>query len=176
MIKSTVSNPSPKQQITLGTEDQYLKEFDLIEVQKNSWSQFLNHDLKQIIKEFFPIDDYTGKKFTLHFEDLFFGKPAYDIDLCFEKKLTFDLPVYLKLKLVNKKTGVEKSQDVYFFNLPIMRDDRGTFIINGIERAIISQIVRSPGIYFTAEVDKTSGTTVYNAEVKDGSICFLKAV
>lgn len=165
MIKSTVSNPSPKKQITLGTIEQHLKEFDLIEVQHNSWNQFIEHDLRQIIKEFFPIDDYTGKKFTLYFEDLFFGKPAYDKELCFEKKLTYDHPVYLKLKLVNKKTGVEKEQDVYFFNMPIMTD-RGTFIINGIERAIISQIVRSPGIYFTAEIDKTSGATMYNAEVR----------
>lgn len=164
MIKSQ-SSQTPRQRITLGTPEHHLKEFDLIEVQKNSWQQFLDHDLKQIIQEFFPIDDYTGKKFTLQFEDIFFGKPAYTIDLCFKKKLTYDQPVYIKLKLVNKKTNTEKSQDVYFFNLPIMTD-RGTFIINGIERAIISQIVRSPGIYFTAEIDKTAGSTMYNAEVR----------
>lgn len=158
-------NGPAKQRITLGTHDQYLQEFDLIEIQKNSWDTFLNENLKQTIQEFFPIDDYTGKKFTLHFEDLYIGEPAYTIDLCFKKKLTYDMPVYLKLKLENKKTGVTKDQDVYFFNLPIMTD-RGTFIINGIERAVISQIVRSPGIYFTAEIDKTAGSTNYNAEVR----------
>lgn len=159
------NSTQPLKQVILGTKEHHLDTFDLIEVQKNSWTQFLEHDLKQIISEFFPIDDYTGKKFTLIFDDLFFGKPTYDSELCFEKKLTYDVPVYLKLRLVNKKTNTEKEQDVYFFNLPIMTD-RGTFIINGIERAIISQIVRSPGIYFTAEIDKTAGSTTYNAEVR----------
>ncbi len=159
------NTPQPLTHITLGTPEDYLKHFDLIEVQKNSWSQFIENDLKTIISEFFPIEDYTGKKFTLFFDDIFFGKPAYDSQLCFEKKLTYDVPVYLKLRLLNKKTNTEKEQDVYFFNMPIMTD-RGTFIINGIERAIISQIVRSPGIYFTAEIDKSSGSTTYNAEVR----------
>ena len=71
----------------------------------------------------------------------------------------------MKLRLVNKKTNSEKKQDIYFFNLPKMTD-RGTFIINGIERAIINQIVRSPGVYFTAEIDKTTGLTLYNAEIR----------
>lgn len=163
MLKTQHTQPPSK--VVLGTPETHLNHLDLIEVQKNSWNQFLEHDLKNIISDFFPIDDYTGKKFTLYFDDLFFGRPAYPKELCIEKKLTYEHPVYLKLRLVNKKTNTEKEQDVYFFNLPIMTD-RGTFIINGIERAIISQIVRSPGIYFTAEIDKTSGTTMYNAEVR----------
>ncbi|MEN9327200.1 MAG: hypothetical protein RI947_8 [Candidatus Parcubacteria bacterium] len=146
-------------------EDTKLQGLDLIEVQKISWNQFLQEDLKQILQEFFPIEDYTGKKFSLHFVDLYYGEPRYPIELCLEKKLTYDSPVYVKLKLINKKTGTEKDQDVYFFNVPNMTD-RGTFIINGIERAIINQIVRSPGIYFTAEIDKTTGLTLYNAEVR----------
>ncbi|MCX7996224.1 MAG: DNA-directed RNA polymerase subunit beta [Patescibacteria group bacterium] len=163
MLKAQHTKPPSK--VTLGTSEEHLDHLDLIEVQKNSWNQFLEHDLRAIISEFFPIDDYTGKKFTLVFDDLFFGKPAYPKDLYIEKKLTYDVPVYLKLRLINKKNNTEKEQDVYFFNLPVMTD-RGTFIINGIERAIISQIVRSPGIYFTAEIDKSSGTTTYNAEVR----------
>ena len=82
-----------------------------------------------------------------------------------KKKITYDVPVYLKLRLLNKRTGTEKKQDVYFFNLPKMTD-RGTFVINGIERGIINQIVRSPGVYFTAEIDKTTGMTLYNAEIR----------
>src|SRR3990167_935751 len=151
--------------ILLGTEEEHIKNFDLIEIQKKSWHHFLNQELKAIISEFFPIEDYTGKKLTLHFEDLFFGEPRYPLELCIQKKLTFDLPVYLKLTIENKKTGKRKSQDVYFFNLPIMTA-RGSFVINGIERAIISQIVRSPGMYFTAEIDKTTGLTLYNAEIR----------
>lgn len=156
---------SSSNQILLGTEEKYMQDFNLIEIQKNFWQRFLDKDLKEIVQEFFPIEDYTGKKLTLHFEDLFFGEPRYPLDLCVQKKLTYDLPVYLRLSIENKKTGKSKSQDVYFFNLPIMTD-KGTFIINGIERAVISQIVRSPGMYFTAEIDKTTGLTLYNAEIR----------
>ena len=122
--------------ILLGTEEEHIKNFDLIEIQKKSWNRFLERELKEIINEFFPIEDYTGKKLTLHFDDLFFGEPRYPLELCIQKKLTFDLPVYLKLTIENKKTGKRKSQDVYFFNLPIMTK-RGSFVINGIERAIM---------------------------------------
>jgi len=152
-------------EIFLGKERDSLKELDFIEIQKQSWERFLTVELREILEEFFPINDYTGKKFSLFFEDLYFDKPRYAIELCFKKKLTYDFPVYVKVRLVNKKTGTEKKQDVYFFNIPKMTS-RGTFIINGIERAIINQIVRSPGSYFTAEIDKTSGLTLYNAEVR----------
>src|SRR3989339_491172 len=163
-INTKKSNPSSSQ-IFLGKQKENLKEIDLIKVQKESWNTFLTHELKEILEEFFPIEDYTGKKFTLYFEDIYFDNPRYPLDLCFKKKLTYDFPVYVKVRLVNKKTGGEKKQDVYFFNLPKMTS-RGTFIINGIERAIINQIVRSPGAYFTAEIDKTTGLTLYNAEVR----------
>jgi len=151
--------------ILLGTEEKHLKDFDLIAVQKESWQRFLDIELKDTVKEFFPIDDYTGKKLTLHFENIIFGEPQHDLKLCLTKKLTYDRPVYLRLSIENKKTGQTKTQDVYFFNVPIMTD-RGTFIINGIERAIISQIARSPGIYFTAEIDKNTGITLFNSEIR----------
>src|SRR3989339_1366561 len=163
-INTKKSNPSSSQ-IFLGKQKENLKEIDLIKVQKESWNTFLTHELKEILEEFFPIEDYTGKKFTLYFEDIYFDNPRYPLDLCFKKKLTYDFPVYVKVRLVNKKTNSEKKQDIYFFNLPKMTD-RGTFIINGIERAIINQIVRSPGVYFTAEIDKTTGLTLYNAEIR----------
>ena len=167
MPKSDKLTTQPKMQedVLLGQEDKILKDFDLIELQKQSWQTFLEENLRANFNEFFPIDDYTGKKFTLYFEDLHFGEPRYDLELCLQKKLTYDVPVYVTLRLVNKKTGVEKKQDVYFFNLPKMTS-KGTFIINGIERAVISQIARSPGVYFTAEVDKTTGLTLYNAEIR----------
>ncbi len=165
MNKSNQQNNYKRKELLLGKEDKDLEAFNLIDIQKQSWEKFLHHNLKEILNEFFPIEDYTGKKFTLFFEDVFFGEPRYPLELCLQKKLTYDIPVYLKLKLVNKKTNYEKTQDVYFFNLPKMTD-RGTFIINGIERAIINQIARSPGIYFTAEIDKTTGLTIYNSEVR----------
>ena len=94
--------------ILLGTEETYIKDFDLIEVQKGSWKTFLENDLKEIISEFFPIEDYTGKKLTLHFNDLSFGEPRYDLALCKSKKLTFDQPIYLNLTIENKKNGENK--------------------------------------------------------------------
>src|SRR3989338_786352 len=146
-------------------KDDNLEELDLIEIQKNSWNKFLNVELRDILKEFFPIEDYTKKNFTLELLDVFFGEPRFTEDECVDKKLTYQFPVYLKLKLVNKKTNNERRQDIYFFNLPKMTD-RGTFIINGIERVVINQLVRSPGVYFTAEIDKTTGLTLYNAEIR----------
>ncbi|PIY69180.1 DNA-directed RNA polymerase subunit beta [Candidatus Roizmanbacteria bacterium CG_4_10_14_0_8_um_filter_39_9] len=165
MSISTNRSTPHTSEIFLGQEKENLNKLDLIEVQKESWNKFLTQELKGILEEFFPIEDYTGKKFTLYFEDFYFDAPRYPVELCFKKKLTYDFPVYVKVRLVNKKTGAEKKQDVYFFNLPKMTA-RGTFIINGIERAIINQIVRSPGVYFTAEIDKTTGLTLYNAEVR----------
>lgn len=165
MNKTTNSYTNTPKEIYIGQEEENTLKLDLIEVQKQSWKRLLESDLKTILREFFPIEDYTGKKFTLYFDDLFYGEPRYSIDLCIKKKLTYDTPVYLRLRLLNKKTGTEKKQDVYFFNVPNMTD-RGTFIINGIERAIINQIVRSPGVYFTAEIDKTTGLTLYNAEIR----------
>lgn len=165
MIKTNVSTQTSPQEIFIGKGEENSLTLDLIEVQKNSWQRFLKDDLKRILSEFFPIEDYTGKKFSLYFDDIFFGEPRYPIDLCIKKKLTYDTPVYLRLRLINKRTGTEKKQDVYFFNVPNMTS-KGTFIINGIERAIINQIVRSPGVYFTAEIDKTTGLTLYNAEIR----------
>lgn len=150
--------------IFLGKKDK-LEELDLIEIQKKSWKKFLEKDLFNTIADFFPIDDYTGKNFSLHLEGIYYEEPLNSLEECFAKKLTYQFPVYIKTKLVNKKKKIEKKQDVYFFNLPKMTE-RGTFIINGIERAIINQIVRSPGVYFTAEIDKVTGTTLYNAEIR----------
>ena len=116
MITKDKHNNKPRQNLFLGKGDSGLEEFDLIEVQRESWEKFITTNLKDILQEFFPIDDYTGKKFTLYFEDLYFGEPRYTLKLCLQKKLTYDTPVYLKLRLVNKKTGSEKSQDVYFPN------------------------------------------------------------
>lgn len=165
MAKTQV-NPNPSLPLLqLGTRESGLDTIDLIQIQRDSWHNFEETLLKKTIQGFFPIDDYTGKKFTLSFIDLSYGKPRYDIELCKKKKLTYDRPAYIKLQLNNKRANETKVQDVYLCNLPIMTD-RGTFIINGIERAVISQIVRSPGVYFTAEIDKGTGLTLYNAEIR----------
>jgi DNA-directed RNA polymerase subunit beta len=89
----------PQKNLYLGKGDSGLTEFDLIEVQRQSWEKLLTQNLKDILNEFFPIEDYTGKKFTLFFEDVYFGEPRYTLYLCLQNNLTYDTPVYLKLKL-----------------------------------------------------------------------------
>lgn len=150
--------------VFLGKKDK-LEGLDLIEAQKKSWAKLLDVGLANVLNEFFPIEDYTKKNFLLELEGVYYGEPRYPLELSINKKLTYQFPVYIKTKLINKKRGTEKKQDVYFFNLPKMTP-RGSFIINGIERAIINQIVRSPGVFFTGEIDKTSGLTIYNAEIR----------
>ena len=162
MIKKTSNK---KEEIFLGKKEVFLEKLDLVEVQKKSWQKFIDLQLKKIIESFFPIEDYTGKKFILYLDDIYFAEPNYPLSLCIKKKLTFDRPVYGKIRLVNKKIGKERTQDVYLFNLPVMTD-RGTFFINGIERAVINQIARSPGVYFTAEINQATGFTTFNAEVR----------
>ncbi|MFS8159134.1 MAG: DNA-directed RNA polymerase subunit beta, partial [Candidatus Roizmanbacteria bacterium] len=162
--KDKTANQDSGKRVFFGNKDS-LTQLDLIEIQKDSWNLFLNDGLKNILTEFFPLDDYTKKNFTLELVDIFFGEPQYDLPKCFRMKLTYQFPVYAKIKLTNKKRATEKVQDIYFFNLPKMTD-RGTFVINGIERAVISQISRAPGVYFTADVDKTTGIMTYNAEIR----------
>lgn len=167
MIKHNKNLPNQKyspERIFLGKKD-YLEESDLIDIQKQSWEKFLKQGLSNVLHEFFPIEDYTQKNFTLELDDIHYGEPRYSLEESIEKKLTYCFSVYLKVRLINKRIKTEKKQDVYFFNLPKMTS-QGTFIINGIKRAVISQIIRSPGVYFTAEIDKTTGATVYNSEVR----------
>src|SRR3990167_2130439 len=162
--QSIKSLDDENERIIFGTKDA-LDTVDLIEIQKNSWSRFLDKGIHSLLHEFFPIEDYTKRNFSLELEGITYGEPKYTLTECLEKKLTYHFPISLKVKLINKKRNTQKTQDVYFFNLPKMTS-RGTFIINGIERAVISQIVRSPGIYFTADIDKSTGATIYNAEIR----------
>lgn len=164
-IKSSNNQSSSQiKRLYLGNKDS-LEKVDLIELQKESWKNFLEKSLPELLEEFFPIEDYSKKNFLLELKGIRYDKPRYSLEECFSNKLTYYFPVYIKTKLTNKKRNTVKEQDVYFFNLPMMTN-RGTFVINGIERAVISQISRAPGIYFTAEIDKNTGVTVYNAEVR----------
>ncbi|MDO8574406.1 MAG: DNA-directed RNA polymerase subunit beta, partial [bacterium] len=118
-------------------------------VQINSYKKFIEEGLKEIFEEISPIPDYTGDELELHFEDSYFDEPKYDEATTLYKDATFEAPLRVKVRLLNKKTGKEETQEVYFGDFPIMTD-RGTFIINGVERVVVSQLIRSPGVYFTA--------------------------
>ncbi len=117
--------------------------------QLESFAKFIKEDLKRVFLEFFPIFDYSGKEFKLEFLDCYVGKPKYSEDECKTKGWTYSAPLRVKLRLINLTSKEETEQDVYFGDIPVMTE-RGTFIINGNERVIVSQLLRSPGVYFTA--------------------------
>ncbi|MBI2591706.1 MAG: DNA-directed RNA polymerase subunit beta [Candidatus Brennerbacteria bacterium] len=135
---------------------------DLIEIQLHSHEWFFKSGIKELFKEISPIHDYTGKEFELHFDDYYFDEPKYDEFQSRYKDLTFEAPLRVKLRLVNKLTKAVKEQEVYFGDFPLMTP-RGTFIINGVERVVVSQLIRSPGVYFTADVLK--GRKLFGAKV-----------
>lgn len=124
---------------------------NLAEAQIRSYGWFLKKGLKELLEEISPIKDYTGKELELHFKDYYFDEPKYDEVTARYKDLTYEAPLRVKLNLVNRRTGKDKEQEVYFGDFPMMTD-RGTFIINGVERVVISQLIRSAGIYFTANL------------------------
>ncbi|MBI2003686.1 MAG: DNA-directed RNA polymerase subunit beta [Parcubacteria group bacterium] len=126
---------------------------ELIKTQLDSYDDFLKRGLKNIFKEASPISDWTGKEASLHFVDYKIDQPRFDDVAAKEKNITYEAPLRVKLLFENKKTGQKKEQEVYFADIPLMTK-RGTFVINGIERVVVSQLIRSPGIFFT--ISKTS--------------------
>jgi len=121
---------------------------ELIEVQLNSYEWFLDKGIRELLDEVTPIQDFSGKKLELHFLDHSYGEPKYDAATAKTKNLTYETPLKVHVQLINKETGEIKEQDIFLGNIPLMTD-RGTFIINGIERVVVSQIVRSPGVFFS---------------------------
>ncbi len=142
-----------------------LPQLNLLLVQKESYKWFEDMGIGEVLKEISPIEDFTGKNWTLTLKDYRLGKATNTPDLCLVKGLTYDAPLYVKATLLNKKTEAEIDQEVFLGDIPKMTD-RGTFIINGIERAIVNQLVRSPGVFFTATQDVVTGQTLYTAEIR----------
>jgi len=142
-----------------------LPKLDLIKIQKESWSDFLNRELADTIKTISPISDYTGNNWQLELGNLTIDKPPISPDTAKYKGLNYVVPIHINAKLTNKRTGDIKEENVFFLNLPTMTEE-GTFIVNGIERGVINQLVRSPGVYFTGESDPGTGKTLYNAEIR----------
>ncbi|MGI6175599.1 MAG: DNA-directed RNA polymerase subunit beta [Christensenellales bacterium] len=134
---------------------------DLIEIQKNSYERFLKQGLREVFNEVSPIMDYT-ENLMLRFEDYYLeDSPKYSVEECKERDVSYSAPLRVTVSLTNKATGEIKEQQVFLGDFPIMTD-QGTFIINGAERVIVSQLVRSPGAYFNSAIDKT-GKTLYSA-------------
>ncbi|MBE6885054.1 MAG: DNA-directed RNA polymerase subunit beta [Ruminococcaceae bacterium] len=127
---------------------------NLIEVQKNSYKWFLEEGLKEVFHDVASITDYTGNLVLDFIDYRIDDKPKYTVEECKERDATYAAPLRVRASLLNKETGEVKEQDIYMGDFPIMTD-RGTFIINGAERVIVSQLVRSPGVYYDMAFDKT---------------------
>jgi DNA-directed RNA polymerase subunit beta len=137
---------------------------NLIELQLKSFDWFVEKGLRELFDEISPIKDFTGKVMELHFLDYEFGAPKYAELECRTKDLTFSRPLYVNVELLIKETGEIQRQRVYMGDFPFMTE-QGTFIINGAERVVVSQLVRSPGVYYSAADDPTSGRTLFSAKV-----------
>ncbi len=137
---------------------------NLIELQLDSFKWFVDKGLRELFDEISPIKDFTGKVMELQFLDYEFGPPKYTELECRTKDLTFSRPLYVNVELLIKETGEIQRQRVYMGDFPTMTD-QGTFIINGAERVVVSQLVRSPGVYYSDTEDPTSGRTLFSAKV-----------
>jgi DNA-directed RNA polymerase subunit beta len=146
---------------------------DLIEIQHSSFRWFLEEGLIEELNSFSPITDYTGK-LELHFlgQDYKLKEPKYDVDEAKRRDSTYSVQMYVPTRLINKETGEIKEMEVFIGDLPLMTE-RGTFIINGAERVIVNQIVRSPGVYYKAEIDK-NGRRTYSASLIPNRGAWLK--
>ncbi|MDQ0173869.1 DNA-directed RNA polymerase subunit beta [Paenibacillus tundrae] len=135
---------------------------NLIEIQQKSYDWFLEEGLREMFQDISPIQDFTGN-LILEFIDYSLGEPKYTVDDAKERDVTYAAPLRVKVRLINKETGEVKEQEVFMGDFPLMTDT-GTFIINGAERVIVSQLVRSPSVYFSTKVDKNAKKT-YTATV-----------
>ena len=135
---------------------------ELIEIQKDSYKWFLDEGLAELFDEINPITDFIGRDLELYFEDYYLDEPKFSEIESRDKNITYEAPLRVKTRLVNKKTNQSVNQEVYLGDFPVMTD-KGTFIVNGIERVVVSQLIRSAGVMFTAEF--TKGKKCYGAKI-----------
>ncbi len=135
---------------------------NLIEIQKFSYDWFLKQGLKELFNEISPITDFTNRDLELHFQDYYFDEPKFSEQVSKEKNVTYEVPLRVTARLVNKRKGDLKEQEIFMGDFPLMTE-RGTFIINGIERVVVSQLIRSSGVFFTSQILR--GKKYYGAKV-----------
>ncbi|HBW74102.1 MAG: DNA-directed RNA polymerase subunit beta [Candidatus Magasanikbacteria bacterium GW2011_GWA2_45_39] len=135
---------------------------DLIEIQKNAYQWFFKQGLKELFDEISPIKDFNNRDLELYFTDYYIDEPKFDEATCRKKNISYEAALRVKAKLTNNRANEVKEQEVYLGDLPIMTD-RGTFVINGVERAVVSQVIRSAGAFFTSEIIR--GRRYYGAKV-----------
>ena len=145
---------------------------DLLIIQKDSFKWFIEEGLKEILDEISPIEDFSGR-FSLEFLNHYFEEPLKTVEECKITDSTYSQPLYVTAQFLDRETGQIKQQTVFLGDFPIM-SDTGTFIINGTERVIVSQLVRSPGVYFSQEIDKTSDKEVFIGKMIPGRGAWLE--
>ena len=145
---------------------------DLLAVQRESFEGFLETGLKQIFEGVSPIEDFTGN-LALELTDHRFGDPTESIEEAKDRDANYSKPLFVTARFLNRETGEIKEQQVFLGDFPMMTDN-GTFIINGTERVVVSQLVRSPGVYFDVNIDKTSDKDLYSAKVIPGRGAWLE--
>ena len=159
------------QRMSFSRIDEVIDMPNLIEVQKNSYKWFLDQGLKEVFHDVATIEDFTGN-LALEFIDYRLGEPKYTIKECKERDATYAAPLRVTARLLNKETGEVKEQEIFMGDFPLMTD-AGTFVNNGAERVIVSQLVRSPGVYFGASYDKT-GKKLYTATMNPNRGAWLE--
>jgi len=135
---------------------------DLIKIQQTSYDWFMETGLKELFEEISPIEDFTSRDLELHFMDYYLDAPRFDEVIAKDKNLTYEAALRVNTKLVNKRTNEVKEQEVFLGDFPLMTD-RGTFVVNGIERVVVSQLIRSAGVFFTSDFMK--GNIYYGAKI-----------
>ena len=136
---------------------------NLLEIQKKSYDWFITEGIKEVFEDIFPVESFTGN-FSLEFGEYTFDEPRYSIKGCKERYATFAAPLKVAARLFNQETGEVKEQEIFLGDMPIMTES-GTFVINGAERVIVSQLVRSPSVYFGKEIDKKNGKLIITSQI-----------
>ncbi|MEO8324138.1 MAG: DNA-directed RNA polymerase subunit beta, partial [Actinomycetota bacterium] len=157
------SSNALRERRTFAKLDEVLPPPNLISVQKESFAWFIRTGLGETLKEISPVEDFTGN-LALQFLSHEFKDAKFDEDECKEKDMTFSRPLFVTCAFMNKETGEIKEQTVFMGDFPMMTD-KGTFIINGTERVVVSQLVRSPGVYFDKGIDKTTDKDIYTCKI-----------
>ncbi len=155
-----LASASPRERRNFASLPEVLPLPNLIQTQIDSFKWFCDEGLQELFAEISPIQDFTGKNLDLRFLTSEFRDPKYSEEECRTRDLTYSKPLWARVELVNKETGEVSEQDVFLGDFPWMTD-KGTFVINGAERVVVSQLVRSPGVYFTAVDDPTTGRQLF---------------
>lgn len=171
MAKNNTATSKSQGRVFFTKDDTALPLPNLMAHQQNSWREFVDTGLSEIFAELNPIDDYTGQKLALRFGSYRFEDPKNTEKYAKENNVTFDAPLHAMVELTNKVSGEVKEQEIYLGDYPWMTE-RGTFVINGTERVVVNQLIRSAGIFFTA--DASTGRNVYGAKLIPGRGAWLE--